>query len=186
MSYPKSFHSALNEADCLYSQTEIESALDRMALEITNTLQDKNPVIICIMTGALITTGHLLTRLRFSLEVDYIHATRYRGAIRGGDLHWLVEPRKDLADRTVLLVDDIMDGGITLAAIMDYCQQAKAKEVYSAVLVSKSRTREPGVHFEPDFYGVKAEDRFLFGFGLDYDDQLRNAPGIYAFKNNSA
>lgn len=170
----------LEAAECLYSLNEVNQALDRMAIEITDKLKNKKPLILCVMTGALITTGHLVTRLHFPLQIDYIHATRYRGASRGGDLHWLVEPRLSLRDRTILIIDDIMDGGLTLAAIIDYCHQAKAKEIYSAVLVSKNRQREPEVNFEPDFVGVTTEDKFLFGFGLDYDEYLRNVAGIYA------
>lgn len=167
-------------ADCLYDMKQLNQALDKMASEITSKLKDKNPLILCVMVGALIPAGHLLSRLHFPLQIDYIHATRYRGSTRGGDLHWLVEPRISLAGRTILVVDDIMDGGLTLAAILDYCEQANAKEVYSAVMVNKKRKREEGVHFEPNFVGVETEDRFLFGFGLDYDEYLRNAPGIYA------
>lgn len=170
----------LEEATCLYSFTEVNEALDRMANEITHKLKEANPLILCVMTGALITTGHLVTRLHFPLEIDYIHVTRYRGTTRGGDLHWLVEPRNSLKDRTVIIVDDIMDGGLTLSAIMDYCKQGGAKEIYSAVMVSKNRTREPGVNFEPTFVGVTTEDKYLFGFGLDYEEYLRNVPGIYA------
>lgn len=170
----------VDEAECLYTLSDINQALDCMALEITDTLKDTNLLVLCVMTGALITTGHLVTRLPFPLELDYLHATRYRGATRGGDLHWLVEPRKKIADRTILIIDDIMDGGLTLAAIIDYCRQAQAKAVYSAVLVSKNRPREPGVDFEPNFVGLTTEDKYLFGFGLDYDDYLRNVPGIYA------
>lgn len=173
-------HSILNNADCLYDLHDVEEALDRMANEITDKLSDKNPLILCVMVGALIPTGHLLTRLKFPLEVDYIHATRYRGSMRGGDLHWLVEPRQSLKNRTILIIDDIMDGGLTLSAIIDYCKQAGASEIYSAVAVSKRRKREEGVDFEPDFVGLETEDRFLFGFGLDYEEYLRNAPGIYA------
>lgn len=172
--------SILKEAECLYSAEEVNQALDRMAHEITTKVKDKNPLVLCVMTGALITTGHLLTRLHFPLELDYIHATRYRGTNRGGDLHWLVEPRKNLKDRTILVVDDIMDGGLTLAAIIDYCHQAGAKETLTAVMVSKNRKREPGVNFEPNFVGVTTEDKYLFGFGLDYEEYLRNVPGIYA------
>lgn len=170
----------LKNAECLYSLEEINQALDRMAKEITHTLKDTKPLVLCVMTGALIPMGHLLTRLHFPLEIDYIHATRYRGTNRGGDLHWLVEPRHSLEGRTVLIVDDIMDGGLTLAAILDYCHQAKAKNTYSAVLVSKKRPREAGVNFEPNFVGLETEDKFLFGFGLDYNEYLRNVPGIYA------
>ncbi len=172
--------SILKKATCLYSFNEVNQALDRMAHDITLKLKDTRPLVLCVMTGALIVTGHLVTRLHFPLEIDYIHATRYRGSVRGGDLHWLVEPRMSLKDRTVLIVDDIMDGGLTLAAIIDYCQQAKAKAIHTAVMVSKNRQREPGVNFEPEFVGVKTENLFLFGFGLDYEEYLRNVPGIYA------
>lgn len=172
--------SVLENAVCLYSFSEVNQALDRMANEISHKLRDETPLILCVMTGALITTGHLVTRLHFPLEIDYIHATRYRGTNRGGDLHWLVEPRRSLEGRTILIIDDIMDGGLTLAAIMDYCKQAKAKTIYSAVMVSKNRKREPGIDFEPDFVGVTTEDKYLFGFGLDYEEYLRNVPGIYA------
>lgn len=174
------YQDILDNAECLHSAEAVQKALDSMAKAITDKLKDKNPLLICVMTGALITMGHLATRLPFPLEMDYIHATRYRGAMRGGDLHWLVEPRQSLKDRTVLIVDDIMDGGLTLSAIIDYCKQAGAADVYTAVMVSKIREREPGVDFEPDFVGLTTEDKFLFGFGLDYEEYLRNAPGIYA------
>lgn len=174
--------SILAEAECLYNFTEIEQALDRMAVEITQKLKNTNPLVLCVMTGALIPMAYLLMRLNFPLEIDYIHVTRYRGSTRGGDLHWLVEPRHHLQNRTVLIVDDIMDGGLTLAAIIDYCKQVHAKAVYSAVMISKRRSREPGVNFEPDFVGLTTEDNYLFGFGLDYEEYLRNVPGIYAVK----
>jgi hypoxanthine phosphoribosyltransferase len=169
-----------DSAECLFSFADIEEALDNMGLAITAKLKDTDPIVICVMTGALIPMGHLLTRLNFPLTIDYIHATRYRGTTRGGDLHWLVEPRHELKGRTVLIVDDVMDGGLTLAAITDYCKQANVKAVYTAVMVNKQRTREPGVNFEPDFSGLTTEDRFLIGFGLDYNEYLRNLPGIYA------
>lgn len=170
----------LAKAECLHDMQSINKALDQMAAKITAELSEKNPLIVCVMIGALIPTGHLLTRLHFPLEVDYIHATRYRSSTRGGDLHWLVEPRQSLKDRTILIIDDVMDGGLTLAAIIDYCKQAGAKEVYSAVMVNKIRQREPGVNIEPDFVGLDTDDRYLVGFGLDYEEYLRNAPGIYA------
>ncbi len=170
----------LDSADCLYDSREVERALDKMATAITAELKNANPLILCVMIGALIPTGHLLTRLHFPLEVDYIHVTRYRSTTRGGDLHWLVEPRQSLKDRTVLVIDDIMDGGLTLSAIIDYCKQGGAKAVYSAVMVNKLRQREEGVNFEPNFTGVNTENRYLFGFGLDYNEYLRNVPGIYA------
>lgn len=178
----KTLNNILEQSDCLYDFAAVNKALDRMAEEITQKLSGTNPILLTVMTGALIPAGHLATRLPFAYEMDYIHVTRYRGTMRGGDLHWLVEPRLSLQDRTILIVDDIMDGGLTLSAIIDYCKQAKAKDVYTAVLVSKLRKREPTVDFEPNFVGVTTEDRYLFGFGLDYEEYWRNMPGIYALK----
>lgn len=174
------FQDVLDRAECLYDLNDIDNALNKMAKEITHELADKNPLLLCVMIGALVPVGQLVTRLNFPLEIDYIHVTRYRGTTRGGDLHWLVEPRQSLKNRTILIVDDIMDGGLTLSAIIDYCNQAGAKVVYSAVMVNKTRIREAGVSFEPNFNGLITEDRYLFGFGLDYKEYLRNAPGIYA------
>ncbi|MBA3660526.1 MAG: hypoxanthine-guanine phosphoribosyltransferase [Gammaproteobacteria bacterium] len=179
MTRPDELQAILTEAECIYSFDEINEALDRVASEITEELKETKPLILSVMTGGLIMTGHLVTRLHFPLEIDYIHATRYRGATRGGDLHWLVEPRIDLKNRTILIIDDIMDGGLTLSAIADYCEQAKASAIYSAVMVNKQRIREPGVTLEPNFVGVTTPDKFLFGFGLDYHEYLRNVPGIY-------
>lgn len=176
----KTIRTIFDKADCIHDFKTVNNALDKMATAITKKLKDENPLVLCVMIGALVPGGHLLTRLNFPLEIDYIHATRYRNEMRGGDLHWLVEPRQSLENRTVLLLDDIMDGGLTLTAIIDYCKQANAKAIYSAVIVNKIREREPGVNFEPDFVGLDTEDRFLFGFGLDYKGYLRNAPGIYA------
>jgi hypoxanthine phosphoribosyltransferase len=172
--------SVIDSAECLYDMAAIEKSLDKMAHEITAKLKDSNPIVICVMVGALVPTAYLVTRLAFPLEIDYIHVTRYRGTTRGGDLHWLVEPRNALKGRTVLVVDDIMDGGLTLSAIIDYCKQNNAKEVYSAVMVNKKRQREPGCAHEPDFYGLTTDDRYLVGFGLDYEEYWRNVPGIYA------
>ncbi len=177
------YQEILENAECLYDHGQVLQAIDKMAAEMSAKLAHTNPIIMSVMTGAMIVAGHLAVRLQFPLEMDYIHATRYRGTNRGGDLHWLVEPRINIEGRTVVVVDDIMDGGLTLAAILDYCRQAKAKAVYTAVLVDKRRVREPGVNFEPDFVGLVTEDKYLFGFGLDYEEYLRNAPGIYAVNN---
>jgi hypoxanthine phosphoribosyltransferase len=111
------------EADLLVSGADVETAIRRMAEEITIQLKESDPVLICVMNGGLIFSGQLLTRLAFPLEVDYVHATRYGHATAGGGLNWIVKPQFELQGRTVLLLDDILDEGVTLAAIADYCRQ---------------------------------------------------------------
>ncbi len=163
----------------LHDEAEVEAALDSMAASISAELADKNPLVICIMQGGLITSGKLATRLDFPLQLDYLHATRYRGETSGKDLEWKVFPSASLNGRAVLLVDDIFDVGITLRLIVEYCRQQGCASVKTAVLIDKQHDRkESGI--EVDFVGLEVADRYLFGYGMDYKNYLRNTPGIYA------
>ncbi len=167
-------------ADCLYPQEAVESALDQLASAIGARLADRDPLVLCVLTGGIPTVGHLLTRLVFPLHLDYLHATRYRNQTAGGALTWVARPKTPLVDRVVLVVDDILDEGITLHAILEECRKAGAAEVLSAVLVRKDRPR--AVDVCPDFVGLEIPDRYVFGYGLDYHGYWRNAPGIYAVR----
>lgn len=172
----------LAEADLLVKESEVDAAMERLATEITVRLKEANPVVLCVMNGGMIFTGQLLPRLAFPLEVDYAHATRYGHETNGVALRWSVRPHLDLRGRTVLLLDDILDEGITLSAIADYCRQQGAVEVLMAVLVEKLHLRKVTPGMCADFSGLEVGDRFLFGYGLDYKGYWRNAPGIYAVK----
>ncbi len=169
-----------DEADCLYSNQDVCQAFDEMAEAMHDKLHDKNPLMLCVVNGGIIPMGHLMTRLHFPLQTDYIHATRYRGETSGGTLKWLVKPSFSLEDRVIVIVDDVLDQGITLDELIKYCKAEGAKEVYSAVLVEKIQDRP--FEIKADFTGLKAVNRYLFGFGMDYKDYLRNADGIYAVK----
>lgn len=181
MTTPSYINDVFKRATCLYTAEEVDRALDRLAFDISGELRDKNPIVMNVMVGGLIPGGCLLPRLNFPLEVDYVHATRYRGNFTGNEIHWIVKPRLDLKDRVVLVVDDILDGGVTLQAILDEMLQLGAKKVYCAVLVDKHKKRVSGGVQHADFVGLQVkEDHYLFGFGMDYKEYLRNANGIYA------
>lgn len=169
-----------DEADCLYDEAFVQDRLDVMADSITKDLAASNPIFLSVVTGAMVPIGHLLTRLHFPLELDYIHATRYDGEIKGTELNWLVEPRCSLKNRAVVIVDDIYDEGYTLDAIIKYCQLKEASLIKTAVLVEKEHQR--GVSLSLDYVGLKVPDRYVFGYGMDYKGYLRNANGIYAVK----
>ena len=173
----------LAEADCLFTESQVEHALDSMAARIAERLSNANPIVMCVMNGGLVPTGKLVTRMSFPVQMDYLHATRYRNTTSGGDLTWLARPHMDIRGRTVLVVDDILDEGVTLAAIMDYCREQGAAAVYSAVLVEKQHERKHGLK-EADFVGLAVEDRYVFGYGMDYKGFLRNAAGIYAVRGS--
>lgn len=179
MSIPKKIKEVYKKSSCLFTTHEVEAALDRMAIRIHEDLSEENPIIVCVMIGGLVPLGNLLPRLDFPLEVDYVHATRYRGDLTGKDLHWKVRNSIDVTDRTVLVVDDILDGGITLAAIVEDMQKQGAKSVKTAVLVDKHHKRVENGLQNADYVGLICDDYYIFGYGMDYNEYLRNAPGIF-------
>ena len=179
MEIPEHIKRIYHDAECLYSKTDVEDALDRMATAIHEKLSDQNPLLLCVMIGGLVPTGNLLPRLDFPLELHYVHATRYKSGTAGGELTWKVKPEYSLEGRTVLIVDDILDGGITLQAIVEHCKSKGAKAVYTAVLADKVGKRVPGGLDNADFTGLEVDDRYIFGYGMDYQEYLRNAPGIF-------
>ncbi len=177
-----SIAAVVEQSELLFSQPEVEAAITKIAQQITSALADKNPIMLCVMNGGLIFTGKLLSQLSFPLQVDYCHATRYRGETQGGELQWKALPQLDLSDRTVVLLDDIYDEGYTLIALLNAIKAQGAKEVYSAVLTDKKHDRKAEPDFQPDFIGLPIPDRYVFGYGMDYQHYWRNAPAIYAVK----
>ena len=169
-------------ADLLFSEQKVEAALDKMAEQINTALANHNPLILCVMNGGIVVAGKLITRLTIPLTIDAINASRYQNETAGGNIEWLLKPKTALKDRNLLIVDDILDEGITLAAIQDYCLKQGAASVYSAVLLDKNLGRVKPI--SADFIGLEVENRYLFGYGMDYKGYLRNAAGIYACKEN--
>jgi hypoxanthine phosphoribosyltransferase len=165
-------------AELLVSAADMERALDRMATEIDAALGDKDPLILCVMTGAVVAVGRLLPRLGFPLRLDYVHATRYGSATSGGDLQWRYRPSAAIRGEHILVVDDIFDAGVTLDCIAQACREDGAADVQTAVLVEKNRPRP--IAMTPEFVGVRVPDRYLIGYGLDYKHYFRNVSGVYA------
>ncbi len=179
MILPEHIREVFAKATCLYSKIEVEAALDTMAIEISSALSSSNPIFLCVVVGGIVPLGNLLPRLDFTLEVDYIHATRYRIDTKGKNLEWKVKPTCKMKGRTVVVVDDILDGGVTLGAIINFCKEQEAQSIYSAVLVDKCDARLPSGPASADFSSLKVGNHYVFGYGMDYKGYLRNAPGIY-------
>lgn len=168
----------LAHADCIHEEPALKAAIARLGDEIDVALDGGSAVFVTVMQGALPFAGQLATAIRSPLVFDYVHATRYRGATSGGELHWIKRPNVSLAGKIVLLVDDILDEGHTLAGIRDYCVAQGAARVLIAVLCEKRHGRGAGL--AADFVGVEVPDRYVFGYGMDYHEQGRNLPAIYA------
>lgn len=179
---PARIQDIYDEADCLYSFPDLMVAIEKTAHRIQQDLFQSNPLIISVMNGGLMYCGHLLSHLEFPLELDYLHATRYGKETSGSQLNWLAKPANSLSGRTVLLVDDILDEGHTLLQVQEYCRQQNAERVLTTVLLDKQHTRKAEDNLRADYTCLPVKDRFVFGFGMDYQGYWRNAPGIYAVK----
>jgi len=166
-------------ARCLADAASVEQAADRMAVKITEKLSQANPLLLAVMNGGMVPLAMLLQRVEFPLQVDYAHLTRYGMRTSGGELRWIRRPPESVRGRTVLVVDDLLDHGITLQALVDACFELGAAEVMTAVLVTKQVANRAGLPVT-DFSALTLPDEYIYGYGMDYKSYLRNAPGIFA------
>ena len=168
------------EYELLFDAATVEHALDQIAVRIALELADALPVFVCIMNGGLPFMWDLTKMFNFPLAMDFLYATRY-GGMEGGEVRIHTRPRTNLLNRNVVLVDDVIDHGVTMQAVVNEFEGAAAA-VWTAVLVNKSErsVRADCPTFEPDFVALTAPTRFLIGRGRDLDGVYRNLPGIYA------
>ena len=171
----------LEQADVLLDEAAVQACYDRLAKEITDDLHDADPVILCVMLGGLHATAEITKRLAFPFELDYLQASRYRGETSGGELVWKVSPSLSLQDRHVLVIDDILDEGHTLANIMHCLLKQGPASIATAVLVDKQHDRRDP-HIKAEYVGAKLEDRYLIGCGMDYRNYYRQLPYIAALR----
>jgi hypoxanthine phosphoribosyltransferase len=173
----------LETAELVYSAAAVSEAVSRVASEITAALGDRHPLLLSVMGGAVVFTGSLLTRLRFPLDFDYVHVTRYSNATAGGAVRWIAAPHEAIDGRVVLILDDILDEGVTLAAIRDRVLELGASACYSAVFADKDIGRPKPI--SADFVGVRVPNRYVFGYGMDVHGVWRNLPEVYALRQEA-
>jgi hypoxanthine phosphoribosyltransferase len=171
----------LRNSDPVSSADEVRRAVRRLASEVEGRLADAYPMVLAVMGGAVVFAGQLLPMLHFPLDFDYVHVTRYGPATAGGGLDWRVAPAESVRGRTVLVVDDILDGGQTMYGIRERLFAQGAAAFYCAVLVDKQLGRAKPI--QADFVGLRIPDRFVFGCGMDAKGYWRNLPEIRAMKD---
>ena len=170
----------LQAAELLCPADAVTRAVRRVAAEITAALSAANPLVLSVMSGAVVFTGHLLPLLEFPLDVDCIHLTRYGDATVGGRVEWKMFPAAKIAGRVVLIIDDILDEGHTLAEIRRRVLEAGASKFYAAVFADKAIGKVKPI--TADFVGITLPNRYVFGFGMDVKGAWRNLPAVYAMK----
>src|SRR6266699_1944425 len=155
----------LEDSEPIASAEEVQAALARVAAQVSEQLATSYPLVLAVMGGAVVFAGQILPLLHFPLDFDYIHASRYGSATAGGGIQWRGGSPEGVEGRTVLVLDDILDGGQTMRAIRERLRSQGARAFHCAVLVEKKLARPKPI--TPDFVGLRIADRFVFGCGMD-------------------
>ena len=174
----------LADSEVLFSAEVVNAATSRVAREINRDFADMNPLVLSVMGGAVVFTGQLLPQLDFPLDFDIVQASRYGDKTVGAQLTWRVAPRDNIVGRHVIILDDILDEGITLAAIVDLVKRTGAISVACAVFCVKDYGEEINSKkpLKAEYVGISVPNRFVYGYGMDVAGAWRNLPAIYAVK----
>jgi hypoxanthine phosphoribosyltransferase len=175
----------LANAEEIVSADQVQAAVRHVA-DVLNQRFDNDdasdfPLVLGVMGGAVVFTGNLLPHLSFPLEFDYIHVTRYGDLDRGGEVVWKVIPRQDVTGRTIIIVDDILDEGETLAHVKQRLLDMGAAEVILAVFADKDLGKVKPV--QADIVGLTVPNQFVVGFGMDAHGYWRNLPGLWVIRD---
>jgi hypoxanthine phosphoribosyltransferase len=171
---------ALLNSEIIFSEQQVQTALAGMARDINVAMAELHPLVLSVMGGAVVFTGQLLPLLKFPLDFDYVHVSRYGNRQQGGELKWKVAPQENVRGRVVMVVDDILDEGETLHAVKQRVMELGASKFYSAIFADKLNGKVKPIR--ADFVGLQVPDRFVFGYGMDIHGAWRNLPAIYATK----
>jgi len=161
----------------LFDEPAINQRLDEIAAQISQDYRDRELTVIAVLNGSLIFMADLLRRIPLPLKLDCLSAESYHGKARtSGEVIFKQIALPDVVDRHVLILDDILDSGHTLAAICEKLETAKPRSIRICVLLSKKKERARYVAV--DYVGFEIEDEFVVGYGLDFMESYRNLPYI--------
>ncbi len=174
----------LEHAEEIVNEGDVRAAVKRVADVLNQRFADPAdsafPLVLGVMGGAVVFTGQLLPQLTFPLEFDYIHVSRYGDDDQGGRVVWKVIPRPNVAGRTIIVLDDILDEGETLAHVKQRLLDMGAAEVIITVFADKTIKRSKPV--KADIVGLIIPNKFVVGFGMDVYGYWRNLPGLWAIR----
>jgi hypoxanthine phosphoribosyltransferase len=171
----------LAQAELIHSEQAVNQAISGIAEQLNRDYLTQSPIVLCVMGGAVFFTGQLLPKLQFPLELDYVQASRYHDGAEAKMLKWVVMPKENIKNRNVLILDDILDEGITLQAIVEQCRLLGVSEIKIAVLVEKNLSKSKPI--QANYVGLTVPNRYVFGCGMDVYGWWRNMPAIYALNN---
>ncbi len=159
------------------SHEKIDAAIEKMVVDLERDLADKNPLFLVILNGAFMFAGDLFKKLHFPAEISFIKFVSYSGTQSTGNVRQLLGLNESVEGRTVVLVEDIVDTGISMEKVLEYLDDKKIKELRIATLLFKPNSYQK--HFKIDYIGLEIPNDFIIGYGLDYNGQARNLKDIY-------
>ena len=163
--------------EILLSEEQIQHRLDELALEIQHEYAGKDLTVVAILTGSVMFIADLLRRLPMQLRLDYIGVSSYHGETRSTGEFLITKALKlDVRDRDVLVVDDILDTGLTLVNIRAMIQKLQPRSVKFCTLLEKDVPHQE--NFQADYVGFHIPNKFVVGYGLDYHERYRNLPCV--------
>lgn len=158
-------------------ESEILKQVDRVAQEVTNDLDGKNPLFLCVLNGSFMFASDLLKRVNIPAEISFVKMSSYQGTVTTGKVRRLLGVDRDLTGRTVVIVEDIVESGITMVQLLEDLRMQNPAEIKICTLLSKPNKRQ--VEVKVDYVAMEIPDEFIVGYGLDYDGFGRNLPDIY-------
>lgn len=172
------------ELRVLINRQEIEAAVRRLASEISEDYRNKNPVLLGILRGSFVFLADLIRHLGFPLEVDFIGLSSYGSSTQtSGKIKVVKKLETPVRDRNVLIVEDIVDTGLTTDFLIKYLKRQKPASAKLCALTDKPSRREVPVHI--DYIGFTVPNKFLVGYGLDANQKFRNLPDICYFEGEA-
>ena len=166
----------------LFTRDEIEATVKKLAAEIRQDYHDKRPLLIGVLKGSFMFLADLIRLLDFPLEVEFVRLSSYGGGTEtSGRIKLVQGVQTKIKDRHVLVVDDIIDTGLTTAFVLDYLKQKKPASLKLCTLTDKPARRKTPINI--DYCGLTVPNKFIVGYGLDWDERFRYLPDIYVMED---
>lgn len=166
----------------ILSRGQIRHEIERLAEEIRRDYMHKTPLLVGILKGSFVFMADLIRALNMPLEVEFVKLASYgAGMTSSGEVKVIQGLESSIEGKDVLVVEDIIDSGITLSFFLDYLRDRRAASVRLCVLVDKIARRQ--VHVPIDYVGIQVQDEFVVGYGIDYNEQFRHLPDLYAIED---
>lgn len=167
--------------EILITEEELAQKVGQLATQLATEYKDKNPLVICVLKGAALFMSDLVKRMNIHLEMDFMDVSSYGSAAHSsGEVKIIKDLDTTVEGRDVLIVEDIIDTGLTLKYLVDLLEHRRAKSVKVVTLLNKAERRKADL--VPDYVGFDVPDAFVVGYGLDYAEKYRNLPYIAILK----